>query len=225
MGKRGRSHETDDERRRRKRHKEAKKKRKRDHELSKASHADTILTTTAAQTTSDGPAAFYKKRLELTVSILPAGLGDVDKSIDENLRLFLCQFSGGIGGVLLAFSNVVVKEDGKGMILNELPYIHYSVACDALVFCPTVGVKLVGVVTSRSFHSHLSLVVHHYFNACIPAEHLRSSGLEFDEIQEQWYRIDTSQVISPGVQVEFVVDKVHESGGIVSVDGSKPTLL
>jgi DNA-directed RNA polymerase subunit E'/Rpb7 len=166
---------------------------------------------------------FLEKKLELIVSILPAGLHNVRKSIEENLRLFLLRFTDGMGGILLAFNNLKIAKGGRGEILNELPYIHYTVQCDALIFCPAKGGKLSGVVT-ESFHSHVSLVVHHYFNASISEEHLRSSGFEYDNTDDRWKHGKTKAGLDKDKKVDFLIDKVHESGGIISVDGSQPAI-
>jgi DNA-directed RNA polymerase subunit E'/Rpb7 len=212
--------ETETERKDRKRLKKESKKEKR----KSASSASNLPATSPEQATStdDNSKVFLRKKLELTVSLLPGSLGDPQKSVEDSLRTFLLKFSDGVGGILLAFNNV--KIDGKGMILNELPYIHFDVSCDALVFCPTAGCQLTGVVT-ESFHSHLSLVVHHYFNANVSAEHMRAAGYDFDAEQELWFSQETSLSLSKGDQVQFVVDKVHESGGIISLNGSVPSLI
>jgi DNA-directed RNA polymerase subunit E'/Rpb7 len=212
--------ETEPERKERKRLKKEVKKEKR----RSASSASTLPVTSPEKATStdDSPKVFLRKRLELTVSLLPGSLGDPQKSVEDSLGTFLLKFSDGVGGILLAFNNV--KIEGKGMILNELPYIHFDVSCDALVFCPVAGCQLTGVVT-ESFHSHLSLVVHHYFNANVSAEHMRLAGYEFDAEQELWFCQETSLSLSNGDQVQFVVDKVHESGGIISLNGSVPSQI
>lgn len=170
---------------------------------------------------STGPSdVFLEKRLEMTISLLPAALKDVRRSIDDTLRALLLKFSGSVGGILLAFYNVKVLKDGKGFILNDLPHVHYTVACDALVFNPHAGATLTGVV-SKSFHSHLSLIVHNYFNASIPASFLREAGWTFDETLEEWIG---PEALTIGRKVEFTVDKVYESNGIISLEGSKPIL-
>jgi hypothetical protein len=89
---------------------------------------------------------FTKKKIEFVVSLLPATLKNTEKSVEDSIRQLLLKYSDGIGGILLAFDKVKLKVDknsqGRGWILNELPYIHYNVSCDALVFCPTVGCKV-----------------------------------------------------------------------------------
>jgi DNA-directed RNA polymerase subunit E'/Rpb7 len=166
---------------------------------------------------------FIRRRVELTLALLPGALGNLDKSINDSLRLFLLKYSDGLEGVVLSFENVKILADG--VILNDLPNVHYDVAADVLVFCPTVGCKLQGVVT-ESFHSHLSLVVHHYFNASIPAEHMHKAGFEFEDIEEQWYWKDGAarKQLSKDDPVSFVCQKIHESGGIISLAGAYPTI-
>ena len=157
------------------------------------------------------------------MSLLPNSLGDVVKRIEDSLRDFLLKYSDGFEGVLLSFENV--KTLGQGSILNELPHIHYDVEMDALVFRPTIGCNLSGLVTEASFHSHLSLVVHRYFNASISAEEMRKAGFDFDSGLEQWCWQDGEEMIpiSKDDSISFVCQKIHESGGIISLAGSKPS--
>lgn len=198
---------TEEERQERKRLKKEAKKRRRSQEQEVA--PEPVVSS-----------SFLKKKVELTVSLLPADLANVKKSVEQHLRRFLLKYADGVGGIMLAFDNV--KVGSRGAILNELPYIHYAVSCDALVFAPKPDAALRGIVT-ESFHSHLSLIVHQYFNASISAEELRSAGFEFDEDAEQWYHNDAA--LTKDDSVEFVVGRVHESGGIISIDGGNPALI
>ena len=129
-----RKHETKEERKERKRLKREEKKRlkkerkeslKRERDANKASAEE-----------SSGPDVFFRKKLELTISLLPGALGNVVESVEDSLRTFLLKYSDGIEGILLAFENVTIL--GEGMILNDLPHIHYNVQVDALVFSPVV---------------------------------------------------------------------------------------
>jgi hypothetical protein len=99
----------------------------------------------AVKTTTE-KGVFTKKKIEFVVSLLPATLRNTEKSVEDSIRQLLLKYSDGIGGILLAFDKVKLKVEknsqGRGFILNELPYIHYNVSCDALVFCPTVGCKV-----------------------------------------------------------------------------------
>lgn len=234
MGKR-RHHdeETSEQRRERKRlKKELKKTRKigKDHEQQQTLpvvESNPARCSEPAQEKSD---AFFRKKLEMTISLLPAALGNVLVHAEDALRLYLLKYSDGIGGILLAFENLKILSENKnsvsGIILNELPHIHYRVSTDALVFSPTPGSKLSGTVT-ESFHSHLSLVVHKYFNASISSTLLRDAGFEFDTIQLQWYyqRDASAKVLNRDDNVDFVCHKLYESGGIISIEGSNPVLF
>jgi hypothetical protein len=86
---------------------------------------------------------FLKKKVELAVSLLPGSLRNCEESVEDSIRQLLLKYSEGLGGILMAYDNVRLKADGKGegrgWILNELPFIHYNATCDALVFSPTVG--------------------------------------------------------------------------------------
>ncbi|GKZ01102.1 hypothetical protein MPSEU_001061800 [Mayamaea pseudoterrestris] len=195
---------------------------------SKKAHADDDATTAKdaidakATKASSKHSAFRKIQFELTVSILPSGLEDVSKTVQESLQHFLLKYSSGMKGVPLAFNSVKILKNGSGNILNELPHIHYSVACDAVVFAPKQGQRLTGVVR-ESFHSHLSLVVYNYFNASVSADALREQGFTFDLEDEQWKTDDDeSLALSVDDRIRFKVLKVHESAGIISIEGEHP---
>jgi DNA-directed RNA polymerase subunit E'/Rpb7 len=166
---------------------------------------------------------YTRVRLELTISILPAGLKDVTKSAHESVQRLLLKYSSGMKGIPLAFNNMKLLKDGQGMILNELPHIHYSLVCDALVFAPKVGDVLEGVVR-ESFHSHLSLVVLNYFNASISASQLRAKGFSYDAETERWQDSESS-TLALDDKVSFQVHTIHESAGIISIEGVNPSSI
>ena len=238
--KEGENEETKEERKERKRLKKELKKEKQERKRRKSKSteddgAEPAPTTVASdgarqkRSVDDAKAVLYRKQVEFTVSLLPAALRNVQMSVEDSLRSMLLKHSDGFGGVLLAFENVQIQSDSPnhiaGMIIDELPYIHYSVAADALVFVPKPGCALTGAVTEVSFHSHIALVVHHYFNASISADHMRSAGFAFDEVQLQWYRESDQVPLSSSDRIAFDCDKLFESGGIISIEGSKPSLL
>jgi hypothetical protein len=144
MGKRDR-HETKEERRARKK---AKKEAKRKQEQERKDSAAVTSSAPDRSNRDDAEASFQKKRLEMVVSLYPSALGDVLTNVRESLHSMLLKHSEGVGGILLAFDNVKLAKDKKtgeashGVILNELPQIHYTVELDALVFCPGVGIKV-----------------------------------------------------------------------------------
>jgi hypothetical protein len=113
-----------------------------------------------AHTTSSNPttAIYFQKRVQLTVSLLPFSLHNVIGAIRTSLRKRLLHYNHGWGGILLAFDNVEFRRENTnnisnsitsstkamGWILNELPYIHYHIDCDILVFAPSVGCQVSG---------------------------------------------------------------------------------
>jgi RPA43 OB domain in RNA Pol I len=221
--------ETKEQRKERKRlKKEQKKKTKKKGKKEKKQIKETASSQDEDDTATTGQEVFFRKKLELTISLLRAALGDVLGNVEDALRLFLLKYSDGIGGIFLSFENVKILSDNKGsvvgMILNELPHIHYRVSADALVFCPSPGCKMSGSVTEASFHSHLSLVVHQYFNASVSADHLREAGFEFDDVELQWYWQAAANMLSKDAHIDFVCQKMYESGGIISIEGSNPAL-
>jgi RPA43 OB domain in RNA Pol I len=205
----------------RKKEKKAKKRDRKEQETS--SNEDASL-----QQQQSLPDGFWKRSIELTISLLPSALRNVLAHVEGALRNYLLKYSDEIGGILLAFENVTIlshgNNDAVGNIYNELPHIHYRVSANALVFDPSPGTKLVGSVAECSFQSHLSLLVHDYFNASVSAEHMRASGFEFDDVQRQWYWQDTTNALDSGNSIDLVCLKLYESGGIISIEGSQPAL-
>jgi DNA-directed RNA polymerase subunit E'/Rpb7 len=234
MGKhRHHEEETAEQRKERKRLKKEKKKGKKEekeHEQQQTipNASKTLGSSAQSHEKSD---AFSRKKLELTVALLPSALANVLAHAEEALRLYLLKYSDGIGGILLGFENLKVLSENKnavsGIILNELPHIHYRISTDALVFNPKPGSKMSGTVTESSFHSHLSLVVHKYFNASISSNMLRDAGFEFDTKQLQWYyqRDANATVLKRDDNVDFICHKLYESGGIISMEGSNPVFV
>ena len=114
--------------------------------------ADNSATTSSSKNKNNKP-IFFRKRVQLTVSLLPYSMRNYEASIRDSIRKQLLRHSDGWDGILLAFDNLKYRDrnssskgdsnsKGKGWILNELPYIHYEVECDVLVFAPSVGCEV-----------------------------------------------------------------------------------
>jgi DNA-directed RNA polymerase subunit E'/Rpb7 len=171
----------------------------------------------------DGSALLSSKRLRLRVSILPAGLANVQTSVEHSLQNLLLRYSESINGVIVAYNGIEIRNLGRGKIVEDLPHIHYEVDCDALVFTPLPETQLKGRVTGF-FHSHLSLVVLGFFNASISSEHLRKGGFEYDPAREVWYDLASEYTLEKGSYVHFVIEKFHEAAGVMSIDGCSPRI-
>ena len=154
---------------------------------------------------------FHKQNLFITVSLLPGSLGHVLTHVEEAMRSFLLKYTAGVGGILLAFEDLELTNNGRGRILGELPNLHYDVECSALVFRPAVGVELDGRVV-ETFDSHVSIIVHQYFNASITARHLRAAGFRYDQTDGKWVHSESDKELSNDFLVRFTIERVHESG-------------
>jgi len=169
---------------------------------------------------------FFHKRAKLSISLLPWSLRDCKQSVENSIRKMMLKYSNGLGGILMAYSNVRLQDheasedgEGKGWVLNELPHIHYDVSCDVLVFFPSIGCELKGVV-NECFPSHVGILVFGYINAMVSATTIREAGYEFDLDLQTWTKGGDS--ITSGVKINFVVTKVHECDGTISLEGDKP---
>ena len=179
----------------------------------------------------DNKPFFFKRRVRLSLSLLPSSLHNSMASIENCFRRMLLRYDDGLKGMMVAYDDIQIEDNAKnsknksspghGWILNELPYIHYSVSCTALVFAPSVGCELQGVV-SQCFASHLSILVYGYVNAMIPSSEIREAGYVFDPDSETWSKQGGSQSIAAGNKVNFLVEKVHECDGTLSMEGVQP---
>jgi DNA-directed RNA polymerase subunit E'/Rpb7 len=166
---------------------------------------------------------FVEKSFSLSVALLPIDLRSTVAAVENSLRTSLLRYNDQLGGVLLAFRDVSLLDDGQGRILDDLPHIHYSVTCTALLFRPVIGCTLIGSV-KESFPSHISVTVFHYFNASIPTDSLHESGFSYDPETLEWCTSDGIPV-SSGSDVKFELSSLHESGGIISLEGATPAVV
>mmetsp|Transcript_6476 Transcript_6476/g.11146 ORF Transcript_6476/g.11146 Transcript_6476/m.11146 type:complete len:289 (+) Transcript_6476:94-960(+) len=176
----------------------------------------------------DNP-VFFRKRVQFTISLLPWSMRNCEQAVKSSIRKMLLRYSDGLGGILLAYDDVKLQDPrnddnskGRGWILNELPYIHYEVTCRALVFSPSLGCELQGVVNG-CFHSHIGILVMGNINAMVSAENMRRAGYKYDSELSQWTVGDDGyQTITNGSKIRFIVTKIHECEGTISIVGACP---
>lgn len=177
---------------------------------------------------NDAQSPFQKKKVSVMLSLMPAAMANSQKAMNSAMQTMLLKYSDSLGGVLLSYDNVKIDETKNGgrfgRILNEMPHIHYYVTCDVLVFHPSVGSILLGVV-NETFPSHVGLLVHELFNAMISAESLRQNGFLFDADTSEWSKQDTMVPISIGDSIQFTVEKVHECNGLISLESKDPVIV
>lgn len=137
-----------------------------------------------------------------------------------------------------------------GRIVDDLPYIHYRFQAKGLLFCPVVGMKLKGQVVECN-PTFVTLTTHHILSTKISTEKLHQQGFFFNSVSMEWTRErDTTDIIAgtridgsrecnseedadnlgPSTSiylddnVEFVVERIHECGGYISLDGTRPSV-
>lgn len=235
MANKRRRDETEEERKERKKLKKESKKSKNEKLQSSTAEEPKTITpaiVTAASKKSSTPrtseSSCQRKTIRMIFSLYPCDLEDIVAAIKRSLRLNLLKFVAGMDGVLLAFDNVkIVPNGGKtaGVILNEQPHLHYLADLDILVFGPSPGMRLQGTVT-ECFESHVSLLVHNFFNASITSDHLVAAGFSYDVDRGEWvHEDDGSTAIAAEEAVDFTVEQIHECAGTISMEGKNPTVM
>lgn len=182
-----------------------------------------------------GISPFHRKKARLLVSLLPASLKDIPRAINGAMQSLLLRYSDGIGGVLLSFDNIEIEDDSNritagggggsryGIILDEMPHIHYYITSDILVFRPDIGEKITGVV-NESFPSHLGILVYDFFNAMVSADSLRESGFLFDSDLNEWSQGNTRAAVQVEDALICKVEKIHGCNGMISLECSEPSI-
>mmetsp|Transcript_4649 Transcript_4649/g.7045 ORF Transcript_4649/g.7045 Transcript_4649/m.7045 type:complete len:332 (+) Transcript_4649:62-1057(+) len=127
-----------------------------------------------------------------------------------------------------------------GRIVDDLPYVHYRFQFQGLLFCPNVGMKLKGQVIECT-PTFITLTTNHILTTKISTEKLNQQGFFYNGVTLEWTRerVDTAmkqdtddedEVLGPSTSiylddtVEFVVERIHECGGYISLDGASPTV-
>lgn len=195
---------------------------------------------------------YQTKTIQGTVALLPSSLPDVPKCIQSLLNSLLLMYDANMGGVLLSLQDdkpkllpIDHKPSGKnsglvgGRIVDDLPYIHYKFQFRGVLFCPSVGMKLKGQVVECT-PTFVTLTTHHILSTKISTEKLQSVGFFYDELSMEWTRErdavgeggegEEGAILGPSTSiylddiVEFVVERIHECGGYISLDGRSPSV-
>uniref|UniRef100_A0A7S0J9G8 RPA43 OB domain-containing protein n=1 Tax=Calcidiscus leptoporus TaxID=127549 RepID=A0A7S0J9G8_9EUKA len=112
-----------------------------------------------------GSSALVHADLKMHLRLSPAYLGNIRAGIAEQLNRSLLRYISRLRGVVLCYSNIQILDD-LGCIANDDPHIHIPVSLCVLLFAPTVGDRLDGVVT-RIGSDHMGLLVYGLFNVSI----------------------------------------------------------
>lgn len=106
-------------------------------------------------------------------------LGRLKEGVKEELNSKLMKYSDVLEGVPVNYEGFQIQQR-TGFILDELPYIHFDVKVNFIVFKPNVGSSLVGVVNKFGV-DHVGCLVHNCFNASVSKSNFRN-GLIYDKL-------------------------------------------
>lgn len=99
-------------------------------------------------------------------SLPPRYIGRIREGVREVLNMDLRQYSKTLNGILVAYEKVKLKTK-CAEIIGDQTFLPINVTANFIVFTPTVGCILKGVVNKLSM-THIGCLVHNYFNASIP---------------------------------------------------------
>lgn len=178
-----------------------------------------------------------KSLLHSLLLMYDANMGGVLLSLEDGIKLLPLK-PRSVGGRSSndSYSNGLVG----GRIVDDLPYIHYRFQFQGLLFCPIVGMKLKGQVIECT-PTFITLTTNHILTTKISTENLNQQGFFYNGVSLEWTRerVDTAmkqdsdnedEVLGPSTSiylddtVEFVVERIHECGGYISLDGANPTV-
>ena len=142
-------------------------------------------------------------RVELTEHICfdPRFLGSLKEGVKEELNNKLMKYSYVLEGVPVCYEGFKILQR-RGSILEELPKVHFDVKVNLIVFKPTIGSTLVGVVNSIGVN-HVGCLVHNSFNASISDFR---NGFVFDSLDI-------------GSQFTFKVIAIVDANGVLAIKG------
>ncbi|XP_052066352.1 DNA-directed RNA polymerase I subunit RPA43-like [Mytilus californianus] len=139
------------------------------------------------------------------VVLPPKFFNSILQGVKEHLNSELQLVASWTDGVLMAYNNVKILET-VGRIFDESPYIHFNVEADFIMFRPTVGCLLKGIVNKKSTY-HVGCLVHQCFNASIHKP---------KDMQSEW----EGTQLQLGDEFIFKVTNIYTNNGVLSLRGN-----
>ncbi|CAI5526335.1 unnamed protein product [Closterium sp. Naga37s-1] len=166
----------------------------------------------------------------LTLDIHPSRSGNVVAGVKEQLNNSLMRYSEQHGGIVLAYSNVLLFGRTAAILTGLNPYLHVSLSARLLLFAPRPGAFLEGVVNNVGA-DFIGLLVLGVFNAAVPDQFMRSWKHVEEEAaaddsdnhgqQQHWqHKEDPSHRIFVGSRIRVQVDSATGDGTLMSIRGS-----
>lgn len=207
-----------------------------------------ILSAAADPNTSRN-SPYQVKLIQGTVALLPSSLSDVPGQIQSLLHSLLLMYDAKMGGMLLSLEEgaKLLPFDHKkktrfrggavgGRVVDDLPYVHFSFQVRGLLFCPKLNMKLKGQVVECT-PTYITLTSHNILSTKISQDNLNQMGFFYNDSSLEWTRErsvnrpgqnEDETFLGPSTSiylddcVEFLVERIHECGGYVSLDGKNP---
>ena len=97
--------------------------------------------------------------------------------------MLITRYSEEAEGVIVAIQNIKLLNH-TSVVVDESPFIRFTVTADCLVFKPQRGMEIAGTVNMIGVH-YIGLIVGGLFNASIP-EDLLPEGSSYDMNSQTW---------------------------------------
>ncbi|KAK9958130.1 hypothetical protein ABG768_012304 [Culter alburnus] len=140
------------------------------------------------------------------IALPPVYLRKKRSGIQEELNAELLKYSGSLNGVPMAYDDIKIIGQ-HGDIYDDQGFIHLNIEASFVIFQPTKGSKLVGVINKMGM-SHVGCLVHGCFNASV----MKPSQMSL----EQW----RDSGLSVGQSLEFEVFQLDaDTAGVLLIKG------
>ncbi|KAJ1925032.1 hypothetical protein IWQ60_004813 [Tieghemiomyces parasiticus] len=117
--------------------------------------------------------------VQLRIALPPCFDNDPLKGVHGYLRCFLMKYLPVLHGVVIAYDKVRFVEP-RAELLDESPFSRFHVTTKMLVWKPSPGTILSGVINIQS-PAHIGLLIYDTFNATIPAGLIDQDRYEFQQ--------------------------------------------
>ncbi|KAI0298546.1 hypothetical protein BC826DRAFT_997946 [Russula brevipes] len=121
---------------------------------------------------------FRSVNASVVLAVPPVFANRLRSGVEEMLDTMIMRYEPTLNGVVLAHSDVHFL-DPVAQLRADSPFAICHVGFEALIWCPTRGMKLSGRITLCS-PDHVSLLVHRTFNVSIPRHHIPTDQWEFE---------------------------------------------
>ncbi|KAI9458543.1 hypothetical protein F5148DRAFT_1220268 [Russula earlei] len=121
---------------------------------------------------------FRSVKASIVLAVPPVFANRLRCGAEEMLDTMIMRYEPALNGVVLAHSDVHFL-NRVARLQADSPFAICRVGFEALVWNPTIGMKLTGRVALCS-PDHVSLLVHRTFNVSIPRHHIPTDQWEFE---------------------------------------------